>query len=146
MPEREIPCPSSADCEGELHPLAVKGLILFNQGEYWKAHEALEEAWRDEKGQIRHLYRGILQVGVAYLHIRRGNYDGAIKLYRRSKYWLDPFPSVCRSVEVRQLQADLEAAIGEVRRLGPHQMSRFNLSLLRPVIWEDKSSRMKAEG
>jgi predicted metal-dependent hydrolase len=138
MPEREVPCPSSVDCNGELHPLALKGLILFNQGEYWKAHEALEEAWREEKGQIRHLYRGILQVGVAYLHIRGGNYDGAIKLYRRSKYWLDPFPNVCRSVEVRRLQADLEAAISEVRRLGPEKINQFDSSLLRPVIWGEQ--------
>jgi uncharacterized protein len=135
MPEREVPCPSAADCEGELHSYAIKGLLLFNQGEYWKAHEALEEAWREEKGEIRHLYRGILQVGVAYLHIKRANYDGAIKLYHRSKYWLDPFPKVCRGVAVRQLQTDLEAAVAEVRRLGPGKMNQINLSLLKPVIY-----------
>lgn len=135
MPEREVPCPSPADCEGELHPYAVKGLLLFNQGEYWRAHEALEEAWREEKGQIRHLYRGILQVGVAYLHIKRGNYDGAMKLYHRSIYWLDPFPKVCRGVDVGQLQADLEAAIVEMRRLGPEKMNQINLSLLKPVVY-----------
>jgi uncharacterized protein len=135
MPEREVPCPSSTDCEGELHPYAIQGLLLFNQGEYWRAHEALEEAWREEKGQIRHLYRGVLQVGVAYLHIKRGNYDGALKLYHRSHYWLDPFPRMCRGVEVGQLQADLEAVIAEVRRLGPDKMNQINLSLLKPVVY-----------
>jgi predicted metal-dependent hydrolase len=115
--------------------MALKGLALFNQGEYWKAHEALEEAWRAEKGQARHLYRGILQVGVAYLHITRGNYDGALKLYRRSKYWLDPFPDVCRGVEVKRLQGDLETAIAEVKRLGPARISQFNPELLKPVLW-----------
>lgn len=135
MPEREVVSPELSDCSGELHPLAMKGLVLFNQGEYWKAHEALEEAWREEAGQVRHLYRGILQVGVAYLHIKRGNYDGALKLYRRSKYWLDPFPRVCRGVNVGQLQADLEAAIAEVRRLGPDNLSKINPGLLKPVLY-----------
>jgi predicted metal-dependent hydrolase len=140
MPEREIPYPSSSDCEGDPHPLAIKGLVLFNQGEYWKAHEALEEAWREERGQIRHLYRGILQVGVAYLHIQRGNYDGAMKLYHRSRYWLDPFPKVCRTVDVERLQADLETAIDEVKRLGPDHISQFDQALLKPVIWSGVSS------
>lgn len=136
MPEREVVSPEKDDCGGELHPFAIKGLLLFNQGEYWKAHEALEEAWREEAGQVRHLYRGILQVGVAYLHIKRGNYDGAMKLYRRSKYWLDPFPRTCRGVDVGQLQRDLETAIAEVRRLGPGNLSQINTALLRPVIFQ----------
>jgi predicted metal-dependent hydrolase len=143
MQEREVPCPGSSDCEGELHPFAIKGLELFNQGEYWKAHEALEEAWREEKGQIRHLYRGILQVGVAYLHITHGNYEGAMKLYHRSKYWLDPFPDICRGVHVRQLQEDLEAAIGEVRRLGPAKLSQINPSLLKAAVYHREEGRSR---
>ncbi|HRQ33635.1 MAG TPA: DUF309 domain-containing protein, partial [Anaerolineales bacterium] len=57
-----------------LHPSAIEGLRLFNNGKYFEAHEALETAWLEERGKIRDLYRGILQVGVAYLHITRGNY------------------------------------------------------------------------
>ncbi len=135
MPEREIPCPSPDDCVGELHPRAIEGLGLFNQGEYWKAHEALEAAWREEPGQIRHLYRGILQVGVAYLHIRGGNYAGAMKLYHRSQYWLKPFPNVCRGVEVKRLQDDLEAAVTALKRLGPEKIGQFDLSLLKPAVY-----------
>ena len=137
LPERETPCPVAVDCEGKLHPLAKIGLIYFDQGEYWKAHEALEEAWKKEPGQIRHLYRGILQVGVAYLHIRRGNYEGAMKLYQRSKYWLDPFPKVCRGVDVGRLQSDLEAVIAEIKRLGPDKIAQFDTSLLKPAVWDD---------
>ncbi len=121
--------------------MAIRGLELFNACQYWHAHEALEEAWRDEPSQVRHLYRAILQVGVAYLHIERGNYVGAMKLYRRSHRWLDPFPGRCRGVDLARLRADFETVIAEVCRLGPERMGDFDLSLLKPVVWEAVNSR-----
>jgi hypothetical protein len=60
-----------SDCTGSLHPRAKKGLQLFNAGEYFEAHEALEDAWNAEEGSAKNLYRGILQTAVVYLHITR---------------------------------------------------------------------------
>ncbi len=76
----ESPAPSRDPCAEKLHPRAIEGLRLFNAGEYFEAHEALELAWRQERGPIRELYRGILQVGVAYYHILHNNYRGACKM------------------------------------------------------------------
>jgi len=129
----EQPSPQSSDCLGTLHPMAIQGIMLFNRGEYWDAHEALEEAWREEAGEVRYLYQGILQVGVAYLHIQRGNFNGALKLHKRAHRWLDPFPPQCRGIDVARLKADLDAAITEVRRLGPIQLTNFNPALFKPV-------------
>jgi predicted metal-dependent hydrolase len=125
------------DCEGKLHPRARAGLILFNEGKYFQAHEELEAAWRDERGKIRELYQGILEAGVTYLHITRGNYPGAIKVYGRSRKWLIKFPDVCRGVEVERLRNDLTAAIEEVRRLGETRIHEFNRDLLKPVVWKE---------
>ena len=75
-------------CNAPLHPQAAEGLRLFNAGEYFEAHEALEDAWNAEPGKVRELYRGILQIAVVYLHITRGNYNGAVKVYGRSQRWM----------------------------------------------------------
>jgi predicted metal-dependent hydrolase len=128
-----LPNPDAVDCQGAIHPKAVEGLDLFNRGQYWKAHEALEAAWLAEGGEIRHLYRGILQVGVAYLHIQRCNYRGAMKMYYRSQRWLDPFPDVCRGINVGKVKQDFEIAIAQVQRLGPDRMAEFDPNLLKPV-------------
>ena len=125
------------DCDGRLHPRASEGLILFNKGKYFEAHEELEAAWKDEKEKIRELYQGILQAGVTYLHITRGNYPGAIKVYGRSMKWLRKFPETCRGVEVGQLRNDLTAAIEEVKRLGESRITEFNRDLLKQVIWKE---------
>ena len=125
------------DCDAPLHPRAIEGLHLFNSGRYFEAHEELEFAWKDEKGRIRQLYQGILEAGVTYLHITRGNYPGAVKVYLRSMKWLREWPAVCRGVQVARLRDDLDAAIAEVRRLGEAHISEFDRTLLKPVVWEE---------
>ncbi len=123
----------SACCDGPLHPSAVLGLRLFNAGEYFEAHEALETAWRSEPGPIRDLYRGILQVGVAYLHIRRGNWIGARKVFRRCWQWLDPFPEVCRGIRVGKLRQDARQVEQTLIHAGPEGISALSDWPFKPV-------------
>jgi predicted metal-dependent hydrolase len=131
------------DCTAPLHPQAAEGLRLFNAGKYFEAHEALEIAWLEERGTIRNLYRGILQVGVAYLHITRGNYNGAVKVYGRSLKWLKGWADICRGIHVEQLRRDAEAAINEIKRLGREKIGEFDFGLLKPVRWEQVSGTRK---
>ncbi|MGE5249321.1 MAG: DUF309 domain-containing protein [Bacteroidota bacterium] len=124
------------DCEGTLHPAAAEGIRLFNRGEYFEAHEALEAAWRAEVGPVRDLYRGILQIAVAYLHVTRNNYAGAIKVYGRSQRWLRAWPEKCRGVEVGRLKEDAARALAEVQRIGPGGLASFDRSLFKPILFD----------
>jgi len=124
-----------AHCIGKIHPAAIKGMELFNEGEYWLAHEALEEAWKEENSPVAELYRAILQTAVVYLHVMRSNYNGAIKVYGRVQKWIRPWPEVCRGIEIGQLRQDLEAVVAEVKRLGPDRLAEFDRSKLKPVRW-----------
>jgi hypothetical protein len=118
------------DCQGTLHPKAIQDLELFNLGRYF---EALEAAWRAESGSVRDLYRGILQVGVAYLHIKNHNYSGAFKVCQRCRKWLLPWPETCRGVEVGRLRRDLETVMTSLQKLEPQQILEFDTDLLKPV-------------
>jgi predicted metal-dependent hydrolase len=130
-------------CDAPLHPQAAEGLRLFNAGEYFEAHEALEDAWNAEKGKVRELYRGILQIAVVYLHVTRNNYNGAIKVYGRSQRWLRDWPEICRGIAVGSLRRDAEAVISEVKRLGLGNLSAFDKSLLKPVQWDEAQAGKK---
>ncbi len=125
-------------CNAPIHPQAAEGLRLFNAGEYFEAHEALEAAWKDDRGPVRELYRGILQIAVVYLHITRKNYEGAVKVHGRSQKWLKDWPDVCRGIRVEELRENAEVAIAEVKRLGRERMGEFDLALLKPVSWREK--------
>ncbi len=133
MPEQN-PLPlQNDDCRGPLPREVVQGLELFNHGEYFEAHEALETAWRAERGPVRDLYRGILQIGVAYYHLLNGNYSGAVKLFQRYKQYLEPFADGCKGIALDELRRDAERAEAELLRLGSERMHQFNRALLRPV-------------
>ena len=121
-------------CTGELHPLAVKGIEVYNAGDYFMAHEELELAWREERGPVRDVYRGILQVGLGYYHILRLNYRGAVKMFQRCHQWLDPFPSHCRCVDLDQLRRDYLRAETELLRLGPERLAHFDRTLMKPIV------------
>ncbi|MHB8778842.1 MAG: DUF309 domain-containing protein [Anaerolineales bacterium] len=124
-------------CSSALHTKAIEGMRLFNEGEFFRAHEELEEAWKDEAGEVRKLYRGILQIAVTYLHITRGNYDGAVKVYGRSMKWLKDWPEVCRGIQVGKFRSAAELVIKEVERLGKENIGKFDTSLFKPIQWSE---------
>jgi hypothetical protein len=123
-------------CAQPMPPLVKQGLEEFNAGEYYECHETLEHAWMDEEGPVRNVYRGILQVGVAYYHIERGNYWAAVKMFLRAIQWLEPLPEVCHGIQIGQFRADTHAAREELERLGPEQIHEFELSQIAPVQYD----------
>ncbi len=123
-----------AVCEEPLSDLARVGIERFNRGAYYPAHDALEEAWVQDEGPGRDLYRGILQVGIAYYQIEQGNYRGAVKMLLRVRQWLDPLPDVCRGVDVAYLRADVERVHAALVALGPERIAEFDRKLLGVVV------------
>lgn len=125
-----------ADCSLPLPPAARHGLELFNRGEYFEAHETLEEAWNEDETPGRELYRAILQVAVAYLQIERGNYNGAVKMFLRMRQWFAPLPDRCRGVDIERLRSDAQRVYEALVALGRERIGEFDRSLLRPVEYE----------
>ena len=62
-------------------PRFIKALTLFNNAEWYEAHDAFEELWHETSGPERRTLQGLLQVSVAQLHLERGNLKGATILY-----------------------------------------------------------------
>lgn len=125
-----------ATCQQPLPQLVVQGLELFNQGEYYKCHDSLEAAWMEDKTPGRNLYRGVLQVGIAYFQIQRGNYRGAVKMLLRVRQWLDPLPEICRGIHVADLRQNALAVQQALTELGPDHIDQFDESLFKPIRFE----------
>jgi CheY-like chemotaxis protein len=95
-------------CQGELSERARQGIALHNAMSFFEAHEELEAAWMEAPEHAGFLYRALLQVTVAYLHLERGNLRGAKKMLLRVRQWLDPLPDSCREVDIRHLRAEVD--------------------------------------
>jgi predicted metal-dependent hydrolase len=104
----------------------IEGIAQFNRGEYFEQHETLELLWRAERRDIRYLYQGILQIGVAFYHLRKLNHHGTVYMLTRGPSYLAPFAPVCQRVDVRALLDDAAAARREVERLGRDRLAEFD--------------------
>jgi len=120
-------------CQAPLPPRALEAIHQFNQGEYYKQHDLLEEEWVETDGAIRDLYRAILQVGVAYYQVERGNYRGAMKMFQRSVQWLLMLPDTCQGVDIKRLRDESFAIRAELERLGEARFADFDKSTLGKV-------------
>src|SRR5882724_2281502 len=70
-------------CDEPPPPQLLDGIAQFNRGEFFEQHETLELLWRAERRDVRYLYQGILQIGVAFHHLRRLNHHGTIYMLTR---------------------------------------------------------------
>jgi uncharacterized protein len=120
-------------CTAPAPPELIQAIHEFNAGEFFEQHETLELLWRAERRGIRHLYQGILQIGVAFHHLRRLNHHGTVYMLTRGSRYLAPFAPRCQRVDVEALVADAAAALREVERLGPTRLAEFDWSLVPQV-------------
>ena len=124
----------SARCAGAPPPGLLAGIAQFNAGEYWECHETLEEIWRVEPDPIRYLYQGILQIGVGFYHLRRGNYRGAVNKLTSGLAYLAPSEPDCLRVDVARLRAEAGAVLAALTALGPEQLTALDTSRLPQVM------------
>lgn len=121
-------------CAEPLPPRAQEAIQRFNAGEYYKQHDLFEAQWMEEEGPVRDLYRAVLQVGIAYYQVIRGNRRGAIKMLLRSFQWLNMLPDSCQGIHVAKLRADAIRVYEVLEAMPPDSdLSDFDRGLLRPV-------------
>src|SRR5581483_11595332 len=125
-----------ASCEDPPPRGLIAGVEQFNAREFYECHETLEEIWLAEPGDIRRLYQGILQVGVAFYHLSRGNFRGATSLLETGITYLRAFQPRCMGVDVERLVADSVHAYAELTHLGRERMAEFSEQLIPRITYE----------
>ena len=91
-----------------------EGLELLRRGEYFAAHEALEDVWREAEPAERDFYQGLVHVAVAWYQSGRGNRVGCERQLEKAARRLGPYAPEHRGVDVASLLRQLDAARGVV--------------------------------
>lgn len=87
-----------------MSPLLAEGIELFNNGEYWHAHEVWEREWMpDRKGPDSGFYKGLIQVAAGCLHYTRRNRRGAVNKWRSGADYLRPYLPAHKGVRLTPL-------------------------------------------
>lgn len=87
-----------------------RGLDLARAGEYFAAHEALEDAWRAAEPAEKDFFQGLVHVVVAWYQAGRGNEVGCRRQLEKAARRLGPFAPEHRGVDVAGLLDQVERA------------------------------------
>jgi predicted metal-dependent hydrolase len=92
------------------------GITLFERGEYWECHEALEPHWLESEGLERAFLSGLILLA-ASLHKARvmNNPRGGRRNYAKALMHLAAVPDVYQHVNVRALEACVHIALRDPR-------------------------------
>ena len=100
--------------------------VLFNRGEYYAAHEALDGLWEATTGPDSDFLKGLIQACVAMHHYADGNVDGARKLYSGHRRYLAGYLPEHRGIDVASFLASMQGTLQPVARARPGSEPPFD--------------------
>ena len=112
----------------------LKTLALYRTGCHWDAHEALEDAWREEQDPVRRrFYHGIIQLAAACHHMDRGNMHGLKTLVRKALEKLRDCPSPYLGLDVARLCERMEVCLRTAEAVQRGEIPAFDKALKPPL-------------
>ena len=92
-----------------------RGLELIRRGEFFAAHEELEDAWRAAEPEERDFFQGLVHFTVAWYQAGRGNRVGCERQLEKAARRLRPYAPEHRGVDVTSILHQVEGAAVTVR-------------------------------
>ena len=90
------------------------GVDLIRRGEFFAAHEALEDAWRAADEAEKDFFQGLVHVAVAWYQAARGNRVGCERQLEKATRRLAAFAPAHRDVDVAAVLASVTEASATV--------------------------------
>jgi uncharacterized protein len=95
----------------------ARGIALFDAHRFWEAHEAWEDAWLEEDGDVRVFLQGLIQVAAGYYKATVQNQpNGCVKLLGSGLDKLRQLPDVFGGLGLRSFIAAVERTLEDARR------------------------------
>ena len=88
----------------------MRGIDLIRTGDFFAAHEELEDAWRAAEPAERDFLQGLVHVAVAWYQAGRGKEIGCGRQLEKAVRRLTPYAPEHRGIDVAALLVQIEAA------------------------------------
>ena len=112
----------------------TNAVALYRAGRHWDAHEALEDAWREETDPVRRrFYHGIIQLAAACHHMDRDNMHGLKTLMRKALEKLRACPSPYLGVDLVRLCERMETCRRTAEAVQRGELRGFDRGLKPPL-------------
>ncbi len=105
-----------SDLERKLY---YDGITLFNEHEFFDAHEVWEDIWHMAFGTKFEFYQGMIQCAVALEHYRRSNPRGVVSLFQSYNRHFKDVPKVFMGLNVEGFLAEMKQTLSPVLSADP---------------------------
>lgn len=110
------PNPMPPELERKLY---YDGITLFNEHEFFEAHEAWEDVWHMAYGLKHSFYQGMIQCSVALEHYRRSNPRGVVSLYKSYQTKFVDIPDIFMGLDVPAFLSEMREVLRPVLEADP---------------------------
>lgn len=110
-------------------PYLDEGIRLFNAGDYFMAHETLEEHWIDAEDSERDFYQALIHLAVGFHHYKRDNRNGARSQFFKAAKRLATYPDEFEGVDVQAVRRFLEEAQPKLEKEEPLEPPKLEVDL-----------------
>ena len=108
----------------------------FNRGEFYEAHDVLEQLWlADKEGPKGKFYKGLIQLAGAFVHLQKGRLRPAGALFKLARTNFESYGNSYHGLEMGRVGELIE------RYLGKLEGSNYGENPLRP----EEMPRLEAE-
>jgi uncharacterized protein len=97
----------------------LEGIRLFNEHDFFEAHEVWEDIWHMAYGLKHDFYQGMIQCAVSLEHYRRSNPRGVISLHRSYQAKFRLVPPVFMGLNVAEFLAGMKCVLDPVLSADP---------------------------
>jgi predicted metal-dependent hydrolase len=95
-------------------PRYLAGIVLFNRGDFFEAHEVWESLWMETFTPEKQFYQGLIQAAVGLCHFCNGNVRGALKLYKSSRDYMLRYGSPFLGLDQTAFWSEMDACFAEL--------------------------------
>jgi len=111
----------------EKEALFQKGLMEYEKGDYFEAHEAWEDLWSDYNLTDRKFIQGLIQLSVSFVHLRNGNMNGARSLLKKCSEKFQPYQHLQRGINMNELKMGIETVALAYEEINDPQIFDWDL-------------------
>ena len=116
-------------------PRYLAGIVLFNRGDFFEAHEVWEAIWMDNFGPEKKFYQGLIQAAVGLCHFCNGNVRGAHKLYHSSRDYFARYGPRFVGLDLVDFARQMEACFAELlSQSDPTRAVTINEDLIPTIV------------
>jgi hypothetical protein len=134
-------------------PRYLAGIVFFNRGDFFEAHEVWESLWMETFGEEKRFFQALIQAAVGLLHFCNGNVRGAVKLYRSSRDYMAKYGSPHLGLDQQIFWADMERCFAPLlapenadRKITPVEEDIPEIALNpSPMEWPDPATFLEKE-